>query len=267
MTLQVSPDARTWTLLAVDDDPYVLAALRRLFRANGWRILTAGRVQEALALLAAEPVDIVLSDLHMPGADGLELLERVGRGWPQTARVVLTGRAEAALLIEAINRGRPHGCIAKPWNDDEMVATLHRIAQWLKFDNARPALQRFTKRENDELRALNAGLAVRIARLAEELAAVSGSAGREQPTPIAAPDDIESVAMPCRPSTLPACLRTTDLRTGQILAQDLMSPSGALLLSAGHRLNEDLILRIRAFERQHGLALTLAVRTPPTDPQ
>lgn len=49
-----------WTLLAVDDEPNILAALRRLFRTTGWRFLTAERAEEALALLAREPVDAVL---------------------------------------------------------------------------------------------------------------------------------------------------------------------------------------------------------------
>ena len=69
-----------WTLLAVDDEPNILAALRRLFRATGWRILTAGHAEEALALLAKEPVDAVLSDMRMPGMDGVQLLERVSQG-------------------------------------------------------------------------------------------------------------------------------------------------------------------------------------------
>jgi response regulator RpfG family c-di-GMP phosphodiesterase len=261
VTVQASPEARTWTLLAVDDDPCILVALRRVFRTTSWRILTAGRVQEALVMLASEPVDAVLSDLRMPGRDGLELLERVGRGWPRTARVVLTSQTDAALLIEAINRGRPHGCIAKPWNDDELVTTLYRIAQWHRFDSANHALQRVAQKENDELRALNADLEARAARLATELATLGGRSARDRPTSIASADDA-SVAMPGRTSTLSSCLRTTDLRPGQILAQDFMSPGGALLLSAGHRLDEDLILRIRAFERQHGLALTLTVRPP-----
>ncbi|WP_239467234.1 response regulator [Rhodoferax koreense] len=60
-----------WTLLAVDDEPNILAALRRVFRATGWRILTAGHAQAALALLATEPVNAVLSDMRMPDMNGV----------------------------------------------------------------------------------------------------------------------------------------------------------------------------------------------------
>jgi response regulator RpfG family c-di-GMP phosphodiesterase len=68
-----------WTLLAVDDEPNILAALRRVLRATGWRILTAGNAQAALALLATEPVDAVLSDMRMPDMNGVQLLERVSQ--------------------------------------------------------------------------------------------------------------------------------------------------------------------------------------------
>jgi response regulator RpfG family c-di-GMP phosphodiesterase len=70
-------------------------------------------------------------------------------------------------------------------------------------------------------------------------------------------------ATPPKPTVATLRLRTADLRAGQTLAQDFFSPEGVLLLSAGQHLNDDLIGRIRAFERKHGLALTLAVQLPP----
>ena len=70
-------------------------------------------------------------------------------------------------------------------------------------------------------------------------------------------------AAPPKPAAATLRLRTADLRAGHTLAQDFVSPEGVLLLSAGQRLNDDLIGRICAFERKHGLALTLAVQLPP----
>jgi hypothetical protein len=58
------------------------------------------------------------------------------------------------------------------------------------------------------------------------------------------------------------CLRTAELRAGHTLSQDFVSPEGVLLLSPGQRLDDDLIGRICAFERKHGLALTLAAEWP-----
>ncbi|MGQ0799965.1 MAG: response regulator [Pseudomarimonas sp.] len=122
------------TVLAVDDEPNILAALRRLLRSSGFRILTAGNAEEALAQLADEPIDAVLSDMRMPGMNGVQLLELVSLGWPRTARLLLTGEADLGAMIDAINRGGPHCFITKPWNDHELVLTLRQLAESLQLE-------------------------------------------------------------------------------------------------------------------------------------
>lgn len=420
-----------WTLLAVDDEPNILAALRRLFRATGWRVLTAGHAEEALDLLAKEPVDAVLSDMRMPGMDGVQFLERVSQGWPRTARLLLTGQAELGSTIAAINRGRLHRYITKPWNDDELLLTLRQVEQNQQLEADKLALERLTQQQNEELKALNASLEARVTLRTEELASANQRLKRNYLTsiksftalielrgsaqvgharqvadltrriaqqmtldadtahdlPIAAllhdighiglsdavlarpvnrldpdelrryrlhpilgeqallaSDDMQGVAplirghherwdgkgfpdglrgaaiplgarilavadafedlrsgridgqalsplearrtvlaargsqfdpavvdafaslfsaVPPKPVLKTVRLRTADLRSGQTLAQDFVSPEGVLLLSAGQPLNDDLIGRICAFERKHGLALTLAVQLAP----
>jgi response regulator RpfG family c-di-GMP phosphodiesterase len=92
-------------------------------------------------------------------------------------------------------------------------------------------------------------------------AVIGGRSTRFDPTVIDAFASLISVALPST-SSPSLRLRTADLRTGQTLTEDLMSPEGVLLLSAGHRLNNDLIDRIRAFERKNGAAVTLCVQLP-----
>ncbi|MDZ7863069.1 HD domain-containing phosphohydrolase [Acidovorax sp.] len=176
----------TWTVLAVDDEPNILAALRRLFRATGWRILTAGSAQEALALLALEPVNAVLSDMRMPGMDGVQLLERVRLGWPHVARLLLTGQADLGSTIAAINRGWLHRYITKPWNDDELVLTMSQVAQIQQLDADKQALERLTQQQNDELKALNEGLEARVAVRTGELATANDKVKRNYLTSIKA---------------------------------------------------------------------------------
>jgi len=176
----------TWTVLAVDDEPNILAALRRLFRATGWRILTAGSAQEALALLALEPVNAVLSDMRMPGMDGVQLLEKVRLGWPHVARLLLTGQADLGSTIAAINRGWLHRYITKPWNDDELVQTLSQVAQIQQLDADKQALERLTQQQNDELKALNEGLEARVAVRTGELATANDKLKRNYLTSIKA---------------------------------------------------------------------------------
>ncbi len=178
--------APTWTLLAVDDEPNILAALRRVFRTTGWRVLTAGSAEAALALLAAEPVNAVLSDMRMPGMDGARLLEHVSQRWPQTARLLLTGQADLASTIAAINHGRLHRYIAKPWNDDELVLTLRQVAERQQLEADKQALERLTQQQNEALKALNGELEARVALRTEELAAANGRLKRNYLTSIKA---------------------------------------------------------------------------------
>ena len=82
------------TVLCVDDEANILNALRRLLRPHGYRVLTAGSGAEALAMLQTNAVDLVLSDMRMPEMDGARFLEQVKAGWPDAARILLTGYAD-----------------------------------------------------------------------------------------------------------------------------------------------------------------------------
>ena len=84
-----SSDKRT--LLLVDDEPGVRAALTRMLRNEGYRILTAGSGLEALELLAVNPVQVIISDQRMPGMSGTEFLETVRHLYPNTVRIILSG--------------------------------------------------------------------------------------------------------------------------------------------------------------------------------
>lgn len=156
------------TLLLVDDEPSILSALRRLFRPQGYRILLAESGAAALDMLAAEPVDLVLSDMRMPGMDGATLLEQVRQRWPQTLRMLLTGYADISSTIAAINRGEIHRYIAKPWDDQDLVLSVREglTRRALELENRR--LLALTRAQNDELQQTNSQLEQRVhARTAE----------------------------------------------------------------------------------------------------
>jgi response regulator RpfG family c-di-GMP phosphodiesterase len=76
--LQAVPEINSGaTLLCVDDEPNILSALRRLFRANGYRVLTAESGALGLEVLEKEQVDLVISDMRMPVMDGARFLAQV----------------------------------------------------------------------------------------------------------------------------------------------------------------------------------------------
>jgi two-component system probable response regulator PhcQ len=120
--------ARPVTLLIVDDEPAILKALQRIVRDDGYKVLTALDGEEALRLVAAESVDIVLSDMDMPGMSGLDLMVRLRRNHPAAVRLLLTGRGTLAAAVGAINDGEVYRFMTKPWDIDELREVLRQAA-------------------------------------------------------------------------------------------------------------------------------------------
>ncbi|MDA8094439.1 MAG: response regulator [Betaproteobacteria bacterium] len=171
---QAEQPAAVPALLLVDDEPNILAALKRLFRPLGYRVFTADGGAAGLEVMARESVDLVVSDMRMPEMNGAQFLARVREQWPETVRIVLTGYAEIGATIEAINQGRIHRYIAKPWDDAEVLLIVrHALEQQaLKRDKAR--LERLTQAQNEQLKAFNASLEEKVRARTEELRQTMG---------------------------------------------------------------------------------------------
>lgn len=168
MTTSPSPDNPP-ALLFIDDEPNILSALKRLFRPHGYRIFTADSGAQGLALLEREPVDLVVSDMRMPGMSGAEVLEQVRLKHPETIRILLTGYADISSTIAAINRGEIYRYIDKPWNEDEIVLTVKQALERKMLLSEKQRLEALTRRQNEELKELNAGLEDKVRARTEEL--------------------------------------------------------------------------------------------------
>lgn len=114
------PSAAAPTLLVVDDEPHVVAAIRRSLRGEGYRLLGAHSAREGLALLAAHRVAVIVSDQQMPEQGGSEFLARVAALQPDTVRIVLSGHAPMTAVRRAIADGAIHDFIAKPWDNETL---------------------------------------------------------------------------------------------------------------------------------------------------
>lgn len=108
------------TILLVDDEPNVLRSLRRLFRRDGYRILTAENADDAFELLAEHQVQVIISDQRMRHMNGTELLNHVKSMYPDIIRIVLSGYMDLASVTSAINEGQIYKFLTKPWDDEEL---------------------------------------------------------------------------------------------------------------------------------------------------
>jgi response regulator RpfG family c-di-GMP phosphodiesterase len=160
----------TPAVLCVDDEPNILAALRRVLRHCGGRVLTAGGGVEALAILDGTPVVVVVSDMRMPGMDGVQFLEQVRLRWPDTVRILLTGHAEMSAAVAAINRGRIFRYLNKPWDDAELLAIVRQALELVTLQREKLRLEALTLRQNQELRELNETLERRVLDRTQDLA-------------------------------------------------------------------------------------------------
>jgi len=157
------------TLLFVDDEPSILSALRRLFRPHGYRILIAEGGASGLAVLEAENVDLVISDMRMPEMDGATFLKQVRARWPRIMRLLLTGYADVTSTVAAINEGEIYRYIAKPWDDMEIVKTVKEALERQMLESENRRLTALTQAQNDELKTLNASLEQKVAERTAEL--------------------------------------------------------------------------------------------------
>ncbi len=150
-------------VLFVDDEPNVLRALERLFLDEEYTLLRADSGEEGLRLLQEnEPVPLVVSDYRMPGMSGVEFLKTVYERWPETVRIVLSGYADTATIVEAINEGHIYKFIPKPWNDDELRITIAKAVEvyFLRRENIHLAEE--LCQMNEQLLGLNEELEQRV---------------------------------------------------------------------------------------------------------
>jgi two-component system NtrC family sensor kinase len=159
-------------ILCVDDEPNVLRSLTRLFLDDGYEILTACSGAEGLLILDQRAsVPVVVSDYRMPGMNGVEFLSEVRKRWPETVRIVLSGYADTAAVVSAINEGQIYRFIGKPWNDDELKTIVGDSLDRYALGRQNAELSEALRRKNDELLALKRDLELRVVACSETLTA------------------------------------------------------------------------------------------------
>ncbi len=158
-------------ILCVDDERNVLKSLRRLFMdEDDYEILLAESGEEALEILAEEEgIRLVISDYRMPGMNGVDFLSKVYEGWPDTIRMVLSGYADTAAVVEAINLGRIYKFIPKPWNDEELKSAVAMALQHQELKLQNSQLNAELQKKNAELQEMNENLEKKVEQRTEAL--------------------------------------------------------------------------------------------------
>lgn len=112
-------------ILFVDDDPSLLASLRRNLhkKARVWNMRFAESAQAALELLKKNNADVIISDMRMPGMDGVELLAQVKKFYPNTVRFILSGYSDKQMILDSV--GLTHQFFAKPCDPKFLIQAIN----------------------------------------------------------------------------------------------------------------------------------------------
>ncbi len=143
------------TLLLVDDEPNIVAALKRLFRRDGHTILTANSGAEGLDVLSRHRVDVIISDQRMPGMTGVEFLRAAKVHYPDTIRIVLSGFTELQSVTDAINEGAIYRFLTKPWEDEQLREHVNKAFEYKELLDQNQQLDIKVRTTNQELVAAN----------------------------------------------------------------------------------------------------------------
>ncbi|NLB55505.1 MAG: response regulator [Lentisphaerae bacterium] len=121
-------------LLIVDDEEEIRSALSRHFRFKGYSVLTAGNGAEALAVMASNKIDVVISDIVMPIMDGVDLLRALRNDYPMVRTIMITGYVTQENVLACI-RHDAETCVFKPWQDlseleTAVTSAMDRMKNW-----------------------------------------------------------------------------------------------------------------------------------------
>jgi putative two-component system response regulator len=158
------------TILVVDDDHHVLESLLLLFSAYDYKVVTADNAVAALDKLMQTDVDIVLTDIKMPGMNGIELAGKIHTLEPEMPVLIMTAYAEFETAVNAVKRGA-FDFIIKPLDPEYLVHSVRKAGTFREMKarerNYKQSLQEEVKKKTRELANLNREIIHRLTVVAE----------------------------------------------------------------------------------------------------
>ncbi len=162
-------DMSKYTILFVDDEINILQSLKRVFRKEPYKILTASSGKEGLEILEETPVDLLISDHRMPEMTGVEFMAEVKKRFPDIMRIILTGYTDVNSITAAINEGNVYKFILKPWEDDQLRETIREALEVYRLQMENIKLTEKIQKQNEELLWLNENLETEVRKRTKEI--------------------------------------------------------------------------------------------------
>ena len=128
-------------ILIVDDEPDMLKLLSMIIREKtSYEVTTTNNPVEALDLAQKNPFDLVITDLKMPGLDGIELLDAVKQVDADIPIIIITAYSSVEAAAETIQKGG-FDFITKPFRKEQILFTIDKAMKWLKVQRENKSLK------------------------------------------------------------------------------------------------------------------------------
>lgn len=178
VTTNTSPPYKA-CVLCVDDEVSILKSLQRLLMASGFEVVIATGGGQALELMEKQDFAVIISDMRMPGMTGADFLKQAAQLAPDSQRLVLTGYADIASTIVAINQGQIQRYIQKPWSNEELIVQVRDAVDKYQLVKQNRELQRKLSLQNHKLKELNQHLEQHVSKRTSQLRKVLKQMERE----------------------------------------------------------------------------------------
>lgn len=157
------------TILCVDDEPSILRALQRVFAGKDYQLLLAGSGAEALEILNKQHVHLIITDMRMPQMTGAEFLAQAAVKQPDAYRILMTGYSDLTSTVSAINIGKLHRYIQKPWDNQELLTAVDEGLAYFRLIRTNKLLTAKVAQQNKDLKVLNHNLEEMVQQRTEQL--------------------------------------------------------------------------------------------------
>jgi signal transduction histidine kinase len=138
-------------VLFVDDEPLLLKSLNRIVMNEPYDKQFAATGMQAIEIMEQTRVHVIVSDLKMPEMDGLALLKKVRRDYPDTVRIILSGQTDIGLALEAIHAGNVYRYITKPFDERDLLQTIRQALDTWQIKAEKRRLQARLAEQNKQL--------------------------------------------------------------------------------------------------------------------
>ena len=157
------------TILVVDDEIAIVHSIQRLLRKIDCHVLTANDYDSAIVTLTKNVIDIVISDVRMPGKTGIELFKTMHTRWPSIERILMTGFFDINDIVDAINNGHIYSYISKPWKEEDFLQTIQQSIAKVHIKKRNDFLEQELINHNNKLNTLNNSLEQKVEERTNDL--------------------------------------------------------------------------------------------------